>query len=88
MTGMTWEDYHKMEKPVIRIESKINFEVIEKGTKLALNPDMHGFTSPSRLKKALTKKLEFDRITANGMIKCYSETGIFVYYKPKQLLIL
>lgn len=88
MEILTWDDYHKMEKPVIKLESKMNFETLKRGAKLKINPYNHGFTKEGTLEKALSRNLEFDRITENGMIKCYHETGSFLYYKPKQLLIV
>lgn len=84
----TWDDYHKMEKPIIKLESAMNFETLKRGHPLKINPFNHGFTKEVTLNKAMARTLEFEKITENGMIKCYSERGNYFYYKPKNLLII
>ena len=86
-TNLTWEDYHKMEKPVIRLESKMNFENLKKGSALIINKDNHGFKKPTCLEKAFKKELEFMSIAENGQVKCLTIGGRINYYNYKNLLI-
>lgn len=83
----TWEDYRKLEKPIIRLESKMNFENLKKGTALIINPDNHGFKKPTCLEKAFKKELEFLSIAENGQVKCVTVGGAINYHNYKNLLI-
>lgn len=83
----TWEEYHKMEKPVLKFESKINFENLKKGSILTFNPNNHGFKRKGFYESRKTKTLEFMSMSENGTVKCYSEDGGFLYYNYQNLII-
>jgi hypothetical protein len=87
ITNMTWEDYHKMEKPVLKFESKINFENLKKGTILVVNPNNTGFKRQAFYEKSKNKTIEFVSMSENGIVKCITEDGNHLYYNYKNLLI-
>lgn len=84
----TWEELRKMEKPIIRLESRINFETLKRGHPMRINENNHGFKKQGSFDRASKRILEFMSIAENGTVKCYSEEGSFLYYNYKYLLIL
>lgn len=86
--NMTWEEYHAMVKPSIKLESVINFETLKGGEKVKINPHNHGFKSPKALDKALTKTYKFIAINRQGIVRVYSPDKNVICYHYQNLLII
>ena len=83
--SMTWEQYHEMQKPVIKLESLINFKP---GQIVKLNPDNHGFERPLMAERAMKRVLEVLTIQDNGMIRVVdTESGDIRKYFYQNLII-
>ena len=64
--SMTWEEYHGIEKPFIKLESKINFK---KGQTVMINKDNHGFKYSTWLEKALENRYVVVSIASTGTVE-------------------
>lgn len=83
--NMTWEDYHGLEKPVIKLESLINFK---EGQTVMINPDNHGFHYDGfKLTRALRRRLQVASIRENGMVRCFCDEGKVYIYHYQNLII-
>ena len=86
--NITLEDYRKMEKPAVKLESIINFETLKEGSPIGINPDNTGFKKQAWAQNAIKRKLEFLSINESGVVRCYDESGYLLYYNYKNLIIL
>jgi hypothetical protein len=86
ITSLSWEDYHQMEKPVIRLESLINFKPNQR---VYFNPDATGYVKPSVIEKAKNRELIVAKVLWDKkVIRCIDlDSGNAYYYDYRNLLI-
>lgn len=85
--NMTWDDLRNLEKPRLRLESRMNFETLRAGDEVMINPDNHGFTRLKMYERAKLRKLEFVLMKEDGTVKCFSEDGNIYHYHYQNLII-